>query len=447
MRVLLVGGGGREHAVALALRKSPGLELFAVMSNESPGIADLSEDWLRCSETDTRAIVDWAGQQRIEWAFIGPEDPLAVGISDELQKAGIASVGPKKVPAQLETSKLFTRRLMQKYDIPGQVEFHHFTDKGSLTRFQRSTDREFALKPVGLTAGKGVRVMGVHLTSKKDAIEYGSEIIEKGIGGGGGLLLEERLVGEEFTLQCFVDGSAVVPMPAVQDYKRAFEGDQGPNTGGMGSYSQGDGLLPFLSQAGYDAALDILRKLVDAARAEGAEYKGILYGQFMLTPAGVKLVEINARLGDPEAINVIPLLQTDLADICAAIISGSLDSMRVSFEKKATVCKYIVPTGYGVQPKAGVPLRVGTDEIAALGAQVFFARLTRAENRLLTTTSRAAAILGVSDSVAGAETMVEQALKYVEGDFYVRHDIGKLDHLSPAAPPGRRSQASPEPQL
>jgi phosphoribosylamine--glycine ligase len=430
MRVLLIGGGGREHAVASALRKSPGLELFTVMSNESPGIADLSVDWLRCSETDIYRIVDWAREQRIEWAFIGSEDPLDMGISDDLEKVGIASVGPKKAPAQLETSKLFARRLMKKYDIPGQVQFDHFLDKGSLTRFLSSTSREFALKPVGLTAGKGVKVMGVHLASTAEAMQYGCEIIEQRIGGAGGLILEERLAGEEFTLQCFVDGSTVVPMPAVQDYKQAFEGNQGPNTGGMGSYSQRDGLLPFLNQTDYDTALDILRKMVDAVKAEGAEYKGILYGQFMLTPAGVKLVEINARLGDPEAINVIPLLQTDLADICTAIIAGSLDSIRVSFDKKATVCKYIVPHGYGAQPKAGAPLKVGTDKIAALGARVFFARVNRDGNQLLTTTSRAFAILGVSESVSGAESMVEQALEHVQGDFYVRHDIGKLNSSS-----------------
>lgn len=430
MRVLLLGGGGREHAVASALRKSPGLELFTVMSSESPGIADLSQDWLRCSETNIHRIVDWAREQRIEWAFIGPDDPIAMGISDELEKVGIASVGPKKGPAKLESSKLFTRRLMKKYDIPGQVEFHHFLDKGVLTSFLGSTSREFALKPDGLTAGKGVKVMGIHLASTAEAIQYGVEVIEKEIGGPGGLLLEERLIGEEFTLQCFVDGSTLVPMPAVQDYKQAFEGNLGPNTGGMGSYSQGNGLLPFLNQTDHDTAMDILRKLVDAVKAEGTEYKGILYGQFMLTPAGVKLVEINARLGDPEAINVIPLLQTDLADICTAIIKGSLDSMTVSFDKKATVCKYIVPPGYGVLPKTGVPLKVGTDEIASLGARVFFARVNRDGNQLLTTTSRAVAILGVAESVSGAERMVEQALEHVQGDFHVRHDIGKLNFLT-----------------
>ena len=432
MRVLLVGGGGREHAVAVELCKSPGLELFTVMSNESPGIADLSEDWLRSPETDIDRIVQWAKEKHIQWAFVGFEDPLELGICDELETAGIKAVGPSKLAARLESSKLFTRQLMEKHAIPGQVEFHHFTDKANLMRFLRSTSREFALKPVGLTAGKGVKVMGVHLASTAEAIDYGCEIIKKGIGGTAGLILEERLVGEEFTLQCFVDGSTVVPMPAVQDYKQAFEGNQGPNTGGMGSYSQGDGLLPFLNQADHDTALNILRKLVDAVKAEGAEYKGILYGQFMLTSAGVKLVETNARLGDPEAINVIPLLQTDLADVFSAIIEGRLDTMQINFEKRATVCKYIVPPGYGVQPTAGVPLKVGTAEINSLGAQVFFAKVDRVDDQLLTTTSRSIAILGISQSVSEAEKMVEQALQYVEGDFYVRHDIGKLEPFSSA---------------
>ena len=144
------------------------------------------------------------------------------------------------------------------------------------------------------------------------------------------------------------------------------------------------------------------------------------------------MVEINARFGDPEAINVLPLLQTDLADVCTAIIEGRLDSKQVSFDSKATVCKYIVPSGYGVQPKAGVPLKVRTEEITSLGAQIFFAKVDRDGNRLLTTTSRSIAILGISETISGAESMAEQALKYVEGDFYVRHDIGRLDPLSTA---------------
>ncbi len=427
MRVLLVGGGGREHAVAAALTRTPGLELFAAMGNESPGIADLSNDWLRCPETDIHRIAQWAREQRIDWAFIGPDDPIALGLCDELEKLGIASVGPRKAAARLESSKLFARRLMEKHDLPGRVEFHHFREAGQLTAFLASTGKDYALKPDGLTGGKGVKVMGVHLDSKAEAIAYGREMIQQATGGGGGVIVEERLIGEEFTLQCFVDGRTVAPMPAVRDFKRAFEGDLGPNTGGMGSYSQADGLLPFLSQADYDSALDIVRRVVQAVKEEGAEYKGVLYGQFMLTPAGVKVVEFNARLGDPEAINVIPLLQTNLADVCAAVMSGSLDKLNIGFDAKAAVCKYVVPPDYGTDPKVGVPLRVDSEKIAALGAQVYYARVNRDGGRLLTTTSRSLAILGTGETIPQAENVVEQALHHVHGDFYVRRDIGKLD--------------------
>ena len=438
MRVLLVGGGGREHAVAVALSQTPGLDLFAAMANESPGIADLSKAWLRCPETDVHRIAQWAAEQHVDWAFIGPDDPIALGICDELEKLGIASVGPKKAPARLESSKLFARQLMEKHKLPGRVEFHHFQDADRLAAFLRAAAGDYALKPDGLTGGKGVKVMGVHLESKDEAIAYGREMIETGTGGGGGVIVEERLAGEEFTLQCFVDGETVAPMPAVRDFKRAFEGDRGPNTGGMGSYSQADGLLPFLSQAGYDTALDIVRKVVQAVKEEGAEYKGILYGQFMLTPVGVKLVEFNARLGDPEAINVIPLLQTGLADICTAIMSGSLDKLSIGFDAQAAVCKYVVPPDYGLEPKVGVPIRVDGDKIASLGAQVFYARVNRDGDRLLTTTSRSVAILGVGRSVSHAESMVEQALEHVHGDFYVRRDIGKLAGPSPHTARDRR---------
>lgn len=438
MRVLLVGGGGREHAVAAALSRTAGLELFAAMGNESLGIANLSQDWLRCPETDVRRIARWASERNIDWAFIGPDDPIALGICDELEKQGIASVGPKKAPARLESSKLFARRLMEQHDLPGRVEFHHFRDADRLTDFLTSTGKEFALKPDGLTGGKGVKVMGVHLESRDEAIAYGREMIEQQTGGGGGVIVEERLAGEEFTLQCFVDGETVAPMPAVRDFKRAFEGDRGPNTGGMGSYSQADGLLPFLTQADYDAALDIVRRVVHAVKEEGAEYKGVLYGQFMLTPGGVKVVEFNARLGDPEAINVIPLLQTDLADICAAIMSGSLDRLSIGFDAKVAVCKYVVPPDYGIAPKVGVPLRVDSEKIASLGAQVFYARVNRDGDRLLTTTSRSVAILGTGETIGQAENMVEQALHHVHGDFYVRRDIGKLPQPSPHTTTDRR---------
>jgi phosphoribosylamine--glycine ligase len=325
----------------------------------------------------------------------------------------------------VETSKHFTRELMRRHGIPGQVDYQYFADAAALRAFLQTADRDFALKPVGLTGGKGVKVMGVQLASVAEAIAYGEEVIATGIGGVAGVIVEERLVGEEFTLQTFVDGASVLPMPLVQDYKRAFEGDQGPNTGSMGSYSQPDGLLPFLGERESDQALDILRRVVHALGQEGSPYRGIMYGQFMLTADGVRLVEINARFGDPEAANVLPLLETDFVDVCTALTRGALRDCAPRFAQQATVCKYVTPPGYGVQPRAGVPLRLDEAAIAALGVRVYFARVDEQDGAYLTTTSRAIALVGIAATVAAAEAAVERALAHVHGEYHVRHDIGK----------------------
>lgn len=363
-------------------------------------------------------------------AVIGLEDSLDTGLPDALNRQGIPTVGPVKKAAYLETSKLFTRDLMRKYEIPGQIEYHHFSDPNALRRFLLSSRRDFALKPVGLTAGKGVKVMGEHFTSVEEAIAYGETVIRDGIGGNSGLVVEERIVGEEFTLQTFVDGETVLPMPLVQDFKRAFDGDVGPNTGGMGSYSQPDGLLPFVTREERDFALEVLRKIIHALRMEGILYQGILYGQFMVTRGGLKLVELNARFGDPEAINVLPLLQNDLSEVCHAIVKGSLKHMALQFTPKATVCKYITPKGYGYNPIEGAPLTLELEQIDSLSIRVFYAKVKQGEgNQLLTTSSRSIALLGIDDTLEKAEARVEKALDYVHGEYQVRHDIAKKELL------------------
>ncbi len=425
MRVLLIGGGAREHAIAAAVCHSPGSELWAVAHNENPGIAELAVEFERHDEKDSEWIARWARERGIGLAVIGLEDPLEAGLPDALQACGIPTVGPTRRAAELETSKLFTRDLMRRHNIPGRVDYQCFTDVASVRQFLSTAKDDFAIKPLGLTAGKGVKVMGVHLGSRLEAADYASYVIESQLGGAHAVLVEERLVGEEFTLQTFVDGETVLPMPLVKDYKRAFEGDEGPNTGSMGSYSQADGLLPFLGEGERDHALHILRHIVLALRLEGIVYRGILYGQFMMTSAGPKLVEINARFGDPEAVNVLPLLQNDFVEICRAITSGRLRDMQLCFARQATVCKYVTPPGYGVDPQVGVPLRLDRRKIERLGVQLYFAKVDDRGGAYLTTTSRSMALVGIAESVQDAEAAVEHALTYVEGEFYVRHDIGK----------------------
>jgi phosphoribosylamine--glycine ligase len=218
-----------------------------------------------------------------------------------------------------------------------------------------------------------------------------------------------------------------MPMPAVQDHKRAYEGDIGPNTGGMGSYSQEDGLLPFLTREDYDGCVAIMQKILDAMAKEGTPYKGILYGQFILTKTGPKVLECNARFGDPEAMNVLPLLTSDFTDICQGIIDGNLSTKKASFENKATVCKYVVPMGYGVQSQVGEKVHVEEEQITKSGAELFYASVNEKDGQIYTTTSRSLAVVGINENIFAAEKIAEQALSHIKGNVFMRHDIGKKE--------------------
>ena len=426
MKILLVGGGAREHALGESLCTDQSTRLYVTAADLNPGLARLAREYAQLHERDTSAIVGWASQRGVDLAVIGPEDPLDAGLADALWEAGIPTVGPKLAAARVETSKLFTRELMRRYDIPGGVDYHFFTDPVRCEQFLRETGSDWALKPVGLTGGKGVKVMGVQLHSREEAIQYGHHVIGERIGGTAGLLLEERLFGEEFTLQALVDGQHVVPLPLVKDYKLAFEGDRGPNTGSMGSYSCGDGLLPFLNETDRRHAARILEQIVHALWAERIEYQGVLYGQFIMTAAGVRLVEINARFGDPEALNVLSVLEGSFADVCQAIVNRRLAGVDIRFHNRASVCKYLTPPGYGVMPRAGVLLRINESAIERLGVRILFGRVALHGDGFLTTTSRAIALLSISETVAEAGAAVEEALQFVEGEYHIRHDIGNL---------------------
>jgi phosphoribosylamine--glycine ligase len=228
-KVLLIGSGAREHAMASALKKS-GAVLYAVVKNANPGILALSERVLLHDELDSPAIVDFAKQQAIDFAVVGPEAPLAAGVSNALEKAGVSCASPSREAAQLETNKFFTRDLMRAAQLPCQTPWQVFDEANAVRDFIQNAESA-VVKPLGLTGGKGVKILGETLATKQDAIAYASELIKKD----GRVLVEEKLVGEEFTLQAFVAGGECTPMPLVQDFKRAFEGDTGPMTGGMGS--------------------------------------------------------------------------------------------------------------------------------------------------------------------------------------------------------------------
>ena len=425
MKVLVVGGGGREHAIVEALHRSQA-EIYAAMANQNPAIRRRSKKILLGDVTDVERIVSWAKGHRIELAVIGPEAPLERGITDALEAAAIPTVGPSREAARLETNKEFTRTLMREHRIAGSPRFWAFDNLAGFEEFVNDSDFEFVIKPLGLTGGKGVRVWGEHFSTKPEALAYGREILEKNIGGTARFLVEERLVGEEFSLQAFCDGRSLVPMPLAQDHKRAYEGDKGPNTGGMGSYSDADHLLPFVTRDEYERALETMTKTVDAMFARDTPFKGILYGGFMATRDGPKLLEYNVRFADPESMNVLPILEGDFLDVCVRLTGGNLPSS-VKFSRKATVCKYVVPMGYGSHPKAGEQLKVDEESIRRTGAKLYYASVDERGGHLYTTTSRALAVVGIASDLGAAESISEEALAFVAGNFYARRDIGKPD--------------------
>ncbi|MHA1913823.1 MAG: phosphoribosylamine--glycine ligase [Promethearchaeota archaeon] len=430
---LIVGHGAREHVIGETLVKG-GADLFAFMSFKNAGLEDLSKDIKIHSETDFQEILEFCSIKKIDFAVIGPEAPLVVGIVDALEKGGIPCVGPSIEAAQLEGSKIFTRDLLDKYKISSNLISKTFTSMEGVESYIKEMGEEnIVVKPDGLTGGKGVKVYGDHLFSVSDILEYCEDIIKDN----SRFILEENCDGEEFTLQTFVDGINVIGSPLVQDHKRAYEGDKGPNTGGMGSYSLQDHLMPFITREDVSEALEDMKKTVAAVKAEtGAQYKGFLYGQFMKTAKGLKLIEFNARFGDPEAMNVLPLLTSNFVDICWDIINGSL-SNDIKFENKATVCKYLAPEGYPENPKRDEIIEIDRDKLEKLGAKYYYASVYREGKNVYTTTSRAMGVLGVADSLNQAEQIAEAGVECIQGKLFHRKDVGtqkllqkRIDHMN-----------------
>ena len=406
--VLLVGGGGREHAIARAVADD--CALYACASNRNPGIRRLADGFETIDETDGEAIAAYATAVDADLAVIGPESALAAGVADALDDAGVYAFGPQAEEARLETDKAYQRRFMDEAAIPGCPDFEVFDDLEAACAYIDEYDGDLAVKPAGLTGGKGVKVIGDQVTHEEAKAYLRDADYDR-------VVLEERLVGEEFTIQAFVANGEVRTTPAVQDHKRAYEGDEGPNTGGMGSYSDTGLSLPFMAEGDYDAAVDVLDAVVDAL----PDYKGVLYGQFMLTDAGPKVVEFNARFGDPEAMNTLPVLETPFIDVLTAARDGE-SLPELSFSGEATVCKYAVPDGYPVDPESGA--KIAVDEESVGDALLFYASVDERDDGLYTTTSRSFAVVGRGDSIAAAEAEAEDALSAAGDRVRIRHDIG-----------------------
>jgi len=427
MKVLLVGNGARENAIAEAIVNS-GAELYSFMSKKNPGISRLSKEYQLGNTCDPEAVSKWAKSKSVGIAIIGPEAPLEAGVSDALRKNGIDVSSPSKSAARLETDKAFTRSLMRKYKVPGAPIFKILETTQEVDDFIDSLNIDIVVKPAGLTGGKGVKIMGEHLRSHEDARIYAKEILRDGIGEIRKVILEEKLIGEEFTLQAFVSPDEILGMPMVQDHKRAYDGDIGPNTGGMGSYTGTGYILPFLKPEDYDFGLKVIRKAVKALKSEtGETYVGPIYGQFIVTQNGPKLIEFNARFGDPETMNVLSLFEGNFVSAMKAMANGGLEDADIRFKEQATVCKYLVPEGYPDKPAKGEEIKVDEEAIAKIGAKVHYAAVEEKDGKIYTSSSRAIAVTGMADTIEEAERIAEKATRFVNGPVEHRKDIGTKD--------------------
>ncbi len=422
-KILLIGNGAREHCIAEALKKSGRVLLYTYANKKNPGIFALSDGYQIGSLDDFAAILDFAKKVKPDFAFIGPDDPIASGVTDLLLELKIHSVSPLKTVARLESSKSFTRDLVQKYNIPGNPKFKIFYGISGIADFLKELGGNYVVKADGLMGGKGVQVSGEHLITAQDGKDYAEFCVEKF----GRVVIEEKLIGQEFSLMSFADGKNISDMVPVQDHKRAFEGDKGSNTGGMGSYSDANHLLPFLTKKDLDDAHEITVRVANALFKEtGAQYKGIMYGGFMAVKDGVRLIEYNARFGDPEVMNVLPILKNDFVEICEAVISGNLDRVKIEFEKNATVCKYVVPEGYPEKSKAGERIQVTEPGEGKPGenAKMYYASIDSRDDSLYLSSSRAIAFVGIAEDLEKAEALAEKSARNVTGPVFHRSDIG-----------------------
>lgn len=421
IKVMVVGGGAREDAVCRKLARD-GAKIYSVLSNLNPSILSLSTDRLIARETESRTIVSYAEENEVDLVFVGPDPALATDLVDSLIEKGIRVASPTRKAAEIETSKAFMRELVDKYKIPGQVDHRVFTSTSGLPEYLAELG-DYAVKPLGLTGGKGVRVKGDHFRTDSEGLDIAARII----GSDGSVLIERKIIGEEFSLQAFSDGENLSFMPVAQDYKRAFDGDMGPNTGGMGSITDSDHGLPFISKSAVSESKEIMLRILHAMRSEDREFRGILYGQFMETSGGTRIIEINSRFADPEGINALFLMDDSLLDVLFGISDGKL-SEHYEFMKKATVLKYVVPPGYGSADPEVVELHVDPG-IAGSGSEIFYASVSGTLSDIRTTRSRSLAVISAAESIPEAAEITDSVVNRIRGRFHYRKDIGTRESL------------------
>lgn len=409
MKALVVGSGGRCHAIVEALSRSPQVDkIYCAPGNA--GIAALAE-CIAIKETDVEALRDFAVAEGIELTVAGPEVALAAGIADCFTQAGLRLFGPTKAAAQIESSKEFAKELMQKYDIP-TAAFRTFEDFDAAMEYVKAGSLPTVLKYDGLAAGKGV-VIAETMAEAEEALR---DMLLDSKFGKGKVVIEEFLTGPEFSLMCFVSGTEVYPMPVAQDHKRAYDGDKGPNTGGMGAYTE----LPFITDEDLAYAMDkIMRPTAAALKAEGCEFCGVLYGGLMKTPNGIKVIEFNARFGDPETEVVLPRMKSDIYQVFCDIADGKKPT--IEWYDFATLGIVLASKGYPGSYDKGFEIK-GIDKV---DGSVYHMGTTLRDGKYLTSGGRVMIVVCKAPTLREAQQKAAEEVAKIECEnLFRRTDIG-----------------------
>ena len=417
MKILVVGSGGREHAIVWKLAQSPKKpELYCAPGNA--GIAQIAK-CVPIKATDIDGMVRFAVEEQIDLTVVAPDDPLAMGMVDALNKAGKRAFGPTADAAVIEASKSFSKNLMRKYHIP-TAQYAVFEQSELAEVYLEQCSYPIVIKADGLALGKGVIIA----QNRQEAVAAVRGMLQQNLFGKAGskVVIEEFMTGPEVSMLCFTDGKTIVPMVTSQDHKRAMDNDEGLNTGGMGTFSPSVHYDP----EQYDAYVteNILTRTVDAMNSEGRTFKGVLYVGLMLTPGGVKVLEYNARFGDPETQVILPRLKTDLVDIFEAVIDQRLGEIDIEWEKDPCVCVIMASGGYPQKYHVGYEI-TGVKEAEAAGCTVFHAGTAVKDGKLVTSGGRVLGVTAMAESIAAAREKAYKAVKMIsfEGAHY-RTDIG-----------------------
>lgn len=415
MKVLIVGGGGREHAIAYKLAQNSRIEeLYCAPGNG--GIAKVAQ-CVDISATDIPNMVAFCKEKGIDFVVVAPDDPLALGMVDALEAEGIRAFGPNKQAAQIEASKSFSKELMKKYHIP-TADYEVFDDYESAQAYLETSKLPIVLKADGLALGKGVLIC----ETRQQAMEGLKQImLDKSFGDAGNrVVVEEYIEGPEVSILTFCDGKTIVPMKSAQDHKRAYDGDQGLNTGGMGTFAPSPKYTREIQQ---EVEEKIIQATLDALNSEGITFKGVIFFGLMLTKEGPKVLEYNARFGDPETQSVLMLLKTDLLDIFEAVVDERLEELDIQWEEdKSAVCVVMASGGYPESYPKGLPI-TGLDEVS--GAVVFHAGTKQQDGQILTNGGRVLGVTAVGKDIQKAREIAYSNVAKIQFDgAHFRRDIG-----------------------